>query len=365
MRDYLLSNLTDEERAYIASLREDDSLSPEEFVTAVFAELDDPLLSAEDVAALWGEGADAEGLVNALTGLVTEGALEASEKTQRPFDALGVRLYRRADTSATRLTLTALQSEDHTGESRFQFSVEGRLVRGIARIDRLDALAGSGQQRDEIKAHVTKIRQGVESGTHVPNPVLLVMLEESTQVLEVGEDVTDDIPNSFVVVRPLEEFQEVRRENGALVQKSRIVELMFPWRRAAFDEEKSVLLVDGQQRTAAISLVAVEALPFIDLGVSAVISNDEKAKRVFQVANDSVKISTDFSKALLASMEDAPGYLKDEQITAEVVRLLVLEDEKSPFYGLVKYPGVKSAGTVVAYNSVFGIVSAFRRNLPE
>ncbi|WP_210651513.1 DGQHR domain-containing protein [Nocardioides sp. SYSU D00065] len=365
MRDFLMSSLTDEERGYAATLREDSALTAGDFIRSVFTEFGDPLLSADDLADLWGDGAEAHTFSDALDVLVGESFLEASEKTQRPFDAPGVKLFRRAEASASRLTMTALQSEDLNGSSRYQFSIEGRLVRGLARIDRLDALAGTGQQRDEIKAHVGRIREGVASGTHVPNPVLLVMLEESTQILDVLEEVGDDTPNSFVVIRPLEEFQEVVRDNGAVVQRSRIVEMSFPWRRAAFDEEKSVLLVDGQQRTAALSLIGVEDLAFIDLGVSAVVANDEEAKRVFQVANDSVKISTDFSKALLASMEEAPGYLKDEQITAEVVRLLALDDTDSPFYDIVKYPGSKAAGTVVVYNSVFGIVASFRRGLPE
>jgi DGQHR domain-containing protein len=141
--------------------------------------------------------------------------------------------------------------------------------------------------------------------------------------------------------------------------------LEIPWRHAAFDEEKSVLLVDGQQRTAALSLVPIDSVPFVDLGVSAVLAAEEDAKRVFQVANETVKISTDFAKALLASMEEAPGYLKDEQVTAEIVRRLALEDNDSPFYNIVRYPGAKSTSNIVVYNSLFGLVTAFRKGLPD
>ncbi|MGV9862640.1 DGQHR domain-containing protein [Rhodococcus koreensis] len=365
MRDYLLASLNDEERSFAASLKEDPAITPSTFCRSIFSEFTDPLLSSADIADLWGDGADPGGVDAALSELATEGFLEYSHKTQRPFDSPGTRLYRRNLAKTSTVTVTAIESQDLSNISRYQFSLEGRLIRGLARIDRLDALAGTGNQRDEIKAHVQRIRNGVTSGTHVPNPVLLVMLEDTTQVLEIGQELSDDIPQSFVIIRPLEEFQEVRGPSEDLIQRSRIVEVSFPWRKAAFDEEKSVLLVDGQQRTAALSLIGVEEMQFVDLGVNAVLSTDEQAKRVFQVANDSVKISTDFSKALLASMEEAPGYLKDEQITAEVVRILALDASDSPFYKLVKYPGSKTVGTVVVYNSLFGLVTAFRKGLPD
>ena len=365
MREYLLATLTDEERGLAAALREDTSVTPTDFCRSIFDVLDDPLLSAEDVASLWGDGARKAAIRDALKSLVEDKYLETSVKTQRPFDPVGTELFRRAVNSSQTLRLTAIESQTESGDSRYQFSMEGRLVRGLARIDRLDSLAGTGNQRDEIKSHVLRIRDGISAGTQVPNPVLLVLLEGTTQILDVGQSVPDDLPQSFVVIRPVEEFQPVLNERDAVVQRSRIVEISFPWRKAAFDEEKSILLVDGQQRTAALSLISVERVPFIDIGVSAVSASEEEAKRVFQVANDSIKISTDFSKALLASMESAPGYLKNEQITAEAVRILSLDDTDSPFHGIVRYPGSRGSGAVVVYNSLFGIVTSFRKELPD
>lgn len=366
MREYLLANLTDEERAFAAGMREDPECDAPVFIKAVFTEFNDPLLSLEDVAELWGEGADTEALRKAFDELCTSGILEWSEKTQRPFDQQDTRLYRRAVSGSKKIKLIAVESQAPDGGSRYQFSVEGRLVRGLARIDRLDALAGTGNQRNEIRAHVEKIRSGIVAGTHVPNPVLLVFVDAATQQTEYDEEIPDDTPGSFVVIRALEPFQESQDSNSNTIQRCRIVELEIPWRHAAFDDEKSVLLVDGQQRTAALSLVPIDSVPFVDLGVSAVVAAEEDAKRVFQVANETVKISTDFSKALLASMSEAPGYLRDEQLTAEIVRRLALEKQESPFFGIVKYPGAKATGgNIVVYNSLFGLVSAFRKALPE
>lgn len=366
MREYLLASLTDEERSFAAGLHEDPSCDPPAFITAVFTEFNDPLLSLDDVAELWGEGADTEALRKALDELCSSGTLEFSEKTQRPFDQPETKLFRRAGSGSEKIKLIAVESQASDGSSRYQFSIEGRLIRGLARIDRLDALAGTGNQRSEIRAHVEKIRSGVAAGTHVPNPVLLVFGDTATQQIENEDDIPEDIPASFVVIRALEPFQESRDNNSNTIQRCRIVELEIPWRRASFDDEKSILLVDGQQRTAALSLVSVDTMPFVDLGVSAVVAAEEDAKRVFQVANETVKISTDFSKALLASMTEAPGYLRDEQLTADVVRRLALEASESPFFGIVKYPGAKAVGgNIMVYNSLFGLVSAFRKSLPE
>ena len=68
------------------------------------------------------------------------------------------------------------------------------------------------------------------------------------------------------------------------VQQLRLVEIDFPFRRAAFDEEKTALLVDGQQRTAALAQVSIDSRPQVDLSVNAVITGIDAAKVVFGVA---------------------------------------------------------------------------------
>ena len=366
MRDYLMATLTSEERSFAADLLSDSEQTVTSATRDVFEALNDPLLSAEDVAELLGVTDKDEEVNAALRALVDDGTLEASTTTQRPFDPEPVPLYRLTTVPGARLVVSGLQSESLGGTSRFQFSVEGRLIRSIARVDRLDALAGTGQQRKEIEAHVRRIAEGVRSGTQIPNPVLLVLLDERTYFAENEADEDDeDLPGSFIRIRPLEPLQEILDPRGNPIQRIRMVELDFPYRRAAFDDEKSVLLVDGQQRTAALSLVPLDDLPHIDLGVNVVISTEEDAKRVFQVANETVKISTDFSRALLASMAEAPGYLRSERIKAESCRLLSLSDTESPFHGIVRYPGSRPDRSLVAYNSLFNVVNTIASGLPD
>jgi DGQHR domain-containing protein len=145
-----------------------------------------------------------------------------------------------------------------------------------------------------------------------------------------------------------------------MAQRVRLVEIDFPYRHAAFDAEKPAILVDGQQRTAALALVDVDKMPSFFLSVNAVVADEEEAKRVFRVANSTVKISTQFSRALLASMGEAPGYLLDERTKALAARTLALTDKTSPFKGRVQYPGsTQKTDKPIAYNSLFQVVATF------
>jgi DGQHR domain-containing protein len=144
------------------------------------------------------------------------------------------------------------------------------------------------------------------------------------------------------------------------MQQVRVVEIDFPYRRAAFDEEKVALLVDGQQRTAGLSLVPVDDVPQFDFPVNAVVADEEQAKEVFTLANQTVKIATDFERALVASMGEAPPYLRTDRVPAQVCHSLAITDKDSPFYGIVRYPSLKTdKDHVVAYNTLFLIAHDF------
>jgi hypothetical protein len=97
--------------------------------------------------------------------------------------------------------------------------------------------------------------------------------------------------------------------------------------------------------------------------VQAIIADPDEARRIFQVANNTKKISTDFSRALSAELDEAPGYLTEEKKRAQACRRLALEDETSPFYELAKYPGVKASGRPIAFNTLFHAVEGFDRSL--
>ncbi len=312
----------------------------EDKIQQLFNDLRDPLLSDQDIHDLLASPSTIDDVKHAVKSLTEKGILESSEQTLRPLDVDGVTLYRLVNVTFGRLKLIALESVLNDGSARYQFTCDGRMIRCIARVDRLDALAASGQQRQEIRSHVDQIAEGIKAGTQVPNAILLVLLDS-----QVTDDAAEDTPESFIILRPLSDWLTIPLPNepDTPVQKFRTVEIDFPFRRATFDEEKSALLVDGQQRTAALSIVDVDDVPNFSLSVNAVRADSEKAKRVFQVANSTVKISTEFSRALLASMEDAPVYLRQERMKALAVKKLALEKADSPFAGLAQHPGVKPA----------------------
>lgn len=207
MDEALLNSTTDAERETAASLSESPGMSPIDVVRALFGDvLDDPLLTVEDIAEL--TNLDADMLrQSVLPDLLQEAYLESDQETQRPFDPAGTTLYRAADGAFQRLRCVALESLDREGTSSYQTTIDGRILRHLAQVDRLDALTGEGVQRDELLSHAKDIAEGVRTGKRIPNAVLLVILDDAVQhISDDGasddEDEDDEIA-SFITVRPL------------------------------------------------------------------------------------------------------------------------------------------------------------------
>jgi DGQHR domain-containing protein len=341
-----------------------------EKVTEVMEQLGDPLLSSEDIVQLLGLKCPIEESEKALSELEANGVIESDTATSRPLEEEGTKLYRLSNVSFRRLKVFAHEYDLGDGKGvRYQFACNGRLLRSIARIDRLDSLASEGNQREEIRKHVAEIKTGLESGTQVPNSVILVFKDEMVTDVDRTEQEAD-YPNSHILITKLDEGQEyvtvehkiTTDSDPIIVQKLRVVEISFPFRLAAFDSEKPVLLVDGQQRTAALNLADIEKCPMVVISVNAIRASDDEAKDVFHIANSTVKINADFKRALLASMGAAPGYLKSERNQAIATKILALEDAGSPFFQKVMYQGVKypkGSKPPVAYNSLFSVVRMF------
>lgn len=331
-------------------------------VERLFRELPDPLLAAQDVRDLLNIGDDVEAIIQVLAELSTEGLLEHSNKTQRALDPEGITLYRLKDVEIRRLKVYGTASRIALDEIRLQFTLDGRAIRSFAAIDRLDAIAGTGNQRDEILKHVKSIAQGMQDGVQVPNSVILVFHDN---VFAWDPKDGDAVPESFVVCRSLaDDWSSVPHPtmSGRVVQEVKPIELDIPFRTASFDSEKTALLVDGQQRTAALSLVDIELVPSYQLSVNALIGDASEAKQTFRVANNTVKITSDFSRALLGAMDEAPGYVKKERLVAQAVKRLALDDNTSPFFGFVKHPGVPAKKEPIVYNTLFAVTSAFEQS---
>jgi hypothetical protein len=192
---------------------------------------------------------------------------------------------------------------------------------------------------------------------------VIVVLDPNNVV----ESPDDEVPGSFIAIRPLVERVSVPSPLDATheVQILRTVELDFPFRSAAFDDEKAVSLVDGQQRTAALALVDVDDRPNVHLATIGLLANQNEATHIFQVANNTQKITTQFTRALLAQMDTVPRYLREEKNLASACNLLALRKADPPFYQIVKYPGADNGNHPVVYNSRFKVVSIFADQLPH
>jgi DGQHR domain-containing protein len=357
----LKARLSNGEISLSATIGADAGLSLKEKIAQLFRDLNDPLLSLRDIQLLLQVNADEQALAEAIAECCADEIIEKSTSTQRALDKEGTSLYRAADRKVSRLKLLGTASRLSDASTRFSFTLDGRLIRAFAAVDRLDAVAGTGQQRDEIIAHVREIAAGIRAGVQVPNSVLVVFNKE---VFAWQHELGEEPPESWVICRRLGEWAVVTLpgDESRVVQEVVPIELDIPYRNAAFDEEKCALLVDGQQRTAALALVDVDAVPAFQLTVNASVSTPEEAKQTFRVANNTVKISTDFSRALLGVLDTVPGYVKQERRIAQAVKKLALDDPSSPFFQLVKHPGVDGRGQPIAYNTLFSAVQAFENS---
>lgn len=168
--DQIRGALTKADIALAAQIGEDKSKPVEDRLTELFEGLPDPLLSAAEVKTLVGLRESVPKVEGHLEDLVKAGKLEDSSDTQRPLDKPGLRLFRSAAVATSRLKMLALQAELVVGTTVYQLCCDGRLIRSLARIERLDAVAGKGQQRQEIKAHVARIAAGLKQGPPYPTP---------------------------------------------------------------------------------------------------------------------------------------------------------------------------------------------------
>ncbi|BCF87087.1 DGQHR domain-containing protein [Paraburkholderia largidicola] len=361
LQESIKARFSQSEIALAAVIGADMNLSLKEKVVQLFLQLDDPLISAKEVQLLLQVNADEPEISVALGECCSEDILEKSTSTQRALDKDGIALFRNKNIPLQRLKILGTASRLSDNSVRLNFTIDGRLIRAFAAVDRLDAVAGTGQQRDEIVKHVKDISAGMKSGVQVPNSVILAFNDE---IFAWANEVGESSPESWVICRTLGEWSTTTFPGNPsrIVQEVVPIELDIPYRSAAFDEEKCALLVDGQQRTAALSLVDVDETPSFQLSVNASASSPEQAKETFRVANNTVKISTDFSRALLGTLPDAPGYVKQERQIAQAVKTLAIEDKHSPFYQLVKHPGVEGRGFPIAYNTLFSVVSAFENS---
>lgn len=193
------------------------------------------------------------------------------------------------------------------------FAVDGKRLldfTAVSRVKRSDEGQLDGYQRPEVMSHIRAIRRYIESPeAMLPNAVVLAF-------------------DSRV------RFVPARRRSP--VDYSCMGELVIPVDETLPDSEKPALLVDGQQRAAAIRDADVAEFPVA--AVAFIASDEEEQRSQFILVNNTKPLPKGLIHELLP---DASGYLPPKyarrQLPALVMTRLNL-DSDSPFRGAIATP---------------------------
>lgn len=205
------------------------------------------------------------------------------------------------------LRVQALEIQQGPGRTLYSFAVDGKRVPEFAEVSRIRRGAGGleGYQRPEALAHVRAIADYLESERPmVPNAVVIAF-DSRTRFEPVGKAMGGVRVGLLVI--PVEE---------------------------EYDTPRSGLIVDGQQRCAAVREAAVESFPLV---VSAFITDSVEEQRAqFILVNNTKPLPKGLIRELLPGAEGRlPEALERTRLPAALVERLNL-DEASPLRGLVK-----------------------------
>lgn len=200
--------------------------------------------------------------------------------------------------------------EIHQGSRKiYSFCANGKQVPEFATVSRISRSDQSiiGYQRPEARNHIHEIRKYIDS----ENPM---------------------IPNSIVIAfdKTVSFIPECNFENGCFGT------LVIPESSEISDESKPGLIVDGQQRVAAVR--ESDANTFV-LSVNAFIANDEAEQREQFILVNSVK---PLPKGLIHELlpmtnSHLPTSLSRKKFPSALLERLN-HDERSPFFGIISTP---------------------------
>ena len=223
------------------------------------------------------------------------------------------------------LIVPAIEITQGRNRKAFSFAVDGKLLpqfTTVSRVARNDANAVTGYQRPEVLSHISQIRKYLESD----NPML---------------------PNAIVVAF---DRSVVFKSDEAPSATGRIGSLHIPI--PDDDEEKPGLIVDGQQRTAAIREAAIKRFPVFAVGFIA--RDEDEQREQFVLVNSTKPLPKGLLYELLPSINSPlPDALARRKLPAVLLNRLN-HDEDSPFRGMVSTP--TSPKGVVKDNSLLRMI---------
>jgi DGQHR domain-containing protein len=230
----------------------------------------------------------------------------------------------------TILRLNALRVEQREDVPLFVFGVNGRLIHQFASVQAAERSADGvlrGYQRARVERKIAEIYSYLSSrDAMLPNAV----------VVAVGESVS---------------FEAAR---GALMNEwGTLGRLLIPLPRRG--EPKPCLLVDGQQRVAALAqLDAKRLFPVVVIGFQS--SSDDVQREQFILVNKTKPLPRDLLNELLPHVEaELPRPLRVRRVASSVVEALRFE-KGSPFCGRIRGLGSSGEGANISQAAVLAVV---------
>jgi DGQHR domain-containing protein len=224
------------------------------------------------------------------------------------------------------LIVPAIEITQGRNRRCFTFAVDGKLLpdfTAVSRVARDDDNAVTGYQRPEVLSHISQIRKYLES----ENPML---------------------PNAIVVAF---DRTVVFESKAPPSPAGRTGSLHIPIPDDQ-DDDKPGLIVDGQQRAAAIREASIKRFPVFAVGF---IAKDENEQREQFVLVNSTK---PLPKGLLYELLPSIDALLPEALARKKLPAVILDrlnhDDDSPFRGMVSTP--TSPKGVVKDNSLLRMV---------
>lgn len=224
------------------------------------------------------------------------------------------------------LIVAAIEITQGRNRKAYSFAVDGKLLpqfTAVSRVARDDANVVTGYQRPEVLSHISQIRKYLESD----NPML---------------------PNAIVVAF---DRSVVFKSDEAPSATGRIGSLHIPIPDDD-EEEKPGLIVDGQQRTAAIREAAIKRFPVFAVGFIA--RDEDEQREQFVLVNSTKPLPKGLLYELLPSIDSPlPDALARRKLPAVLLNRLN-HDEDSPFRGMVSTP--TSPKGIVKDNSILRMI---------
>src|ERR1700730_17762108 len=224
----------------------------------------------------------------------------------------------------TELRLLALEIMQGPKRTFYSFAVDGKLLpkfTTISRIRRNGDNVLAGYQRPEVLSHITEIRNYLESADPLLPDAIGIGFDGPRKFLPGGET-TSPFSRWGTLIVPLDNDDA--------------------------DEAKPGLIVDGQQRTAAIRDARIGSFPIC---ATAFIANDEREQREqFILVNSTKPLPKGLIYELLPTTEmKLPALLQRRRFPAQLLARLNA-DESSPLRGRIRTPTTPSG--VVQDNSL-------------